>query len=89
MDFKKKTAMFKELAAHCKVEKRKLARLAFEQGWRSALEASSTPVPEEQAVVVEPVEVVVSAPVEAAFRPEGVWSTPLEVSRLLANLSLP
>ena len=86
MDFTKKTAVFKELAAHCKVEKRKWARVAFEQGWRSALlKASSTPVPTEQVVAVEPVEQVVDAvPVEQVVgRPEGgVVSPPrsIEVS---------
>ena len=74
MDFTKKTAVFKKLAAHCKVEKRKWARVAFEQGWRSAsLKASSTPVPVEQVVAVEPVEqVVVAVPVEQVVAsPEG------------------
>ena len=90
MDFKQKTEVFKELAAHCKVEKRKWAQLAFEQGWRSALEASSTPVPAEQVMVVEPVKEVAAVPVEAVARPQrGVWSAPLEVSRfLVADQSL-
>ena len=77
MDFSKKTAVFKELASHCKEEKRKWARVAFEEGWRSAsAKASSTPVPVEQVVIVEPVEEVAAVPVEAVARPEGGLVSP-------------